>query len=228
MIDNITNTPLFGIFLCVLTFWIGTLIYNKYKKPLLNPLILSILMCIAALTIFNIPHENFNSGARFLSMMVAPSTAILAVNIFEQRIILKQYFAPVLIGCFAGALTSLVSVYAICRLFLLENSILASLLPKSTTAAIAIELAQSKGGIASITAVTVLITGLVGALAAPYIFKVFKIRNPVAQGIAIGTSSHAFGVTKAVQMGEIQGSMSGIAISVTGLITVLLMLFIPV
>ncbi len=228
MIDTITNSPLFGISLCLFTFWIGTLIQKKFKSPLLNPLIISSAISIGILLSLDIPYENFDKGASFLSMLIAPATAILAVNIFEQRLVLKQYFVPVIVGCTVGAITSVASVYAICRFFMLDSSIIASLLPKSSTTAIALDLALSKGGIAAITTVTVLITGAVGAIFAPLIFKVFKIRDPVAQGIAIGASSHAFGTTKAVQMGEIQGSMSGIALSVTGIITVLLIMFIPV
>ncbi len=228
MINTITSSPLFGISLCLVTFYFGDLIYKKLKIPVLNALVLSSAMCIAVLLLFNIPYDNFNSGAQFLSLMIIPTTAVLAINIFEQRLVLKQYFWPVLLGCATGAITSVVSVYVICRLFVLNSEIIASLLPKSTTTAIAMELAQGKGGIAAIAAVTVLLTGVFGTILAPYLCKIFKIRNPVAQGIAIGTSSHAFGITKAVKMGEVQGSMSGIALSVTGLITSFILLFVPV
>ncbi len=228
MINTVTANPLFGISLCLITFYLGDFINKKLKIQLLNSLVLSCAMCIAVLFVFNIPYDNFNNGAQFVNMMIIPTTAVLAVNIFEQRMVLKQYFWPVIIGCTVGAITSIVSVYAICRIFLLNSEVMASLLPKSTTTAIAVALAQGKGGIAAITALTVLLTGVFGAIIAPFIFKTFKIRNPVAQGIAIGASSHAFGTAKAVQMGDIQGSMSGIALSITGIATAVLMLFVPV
>ena len=138
--------------------------------------------------------------------------------------VLGKYFLPFLVGSFAGAATSLASVALLCRLFRLDEVILSSLLPKSVTTAIALEISAGRGGIGSVTILAVLITGVSGAVFAPLMIRLFRVKNPVAQGVAIGTCSHAVGTSKAIELGELQGAMSGIAIGVAGLMTVLITL----
>ena len=137
---------------------------------------------------------------------------------------LGKYFLPIVVGSFAGAATSLASVALLCRLFRLDEVILSSLLPKSVTTAIALEISAGRGGIGSVTILAVLITGVSGAVFAPLMIRLFRVKNPVAQGVAIGTCSHAVGTSKAIELGELQGAMSGIAIGVAGLMTVLITL----
>lgn len=225
MIDIISSSPLMGILLCLGTFWLGTMLQNKTGWILANPLMISVVLSILFLYAFSIPYETFAVSADFLNIMLVPATAVLAINIYEQRKILKNYFLPIVIGCTVGSITSLVSVMILSRLFLLDDKIAAALLPKSCTTAIAIDIAKSHGGLTALTVVAVIFTGILGAVFAPALCKIFGIKNEVAQGIAIGTSSHALGTTKAVEMGDIQGSMSGVALSVTGIITVILTLF---
>ena len=151
---------------------------------------------------------------------------MLALNIYYQRQTLKEYFVPVLVGCLVGSAASLVSVLALCRLFELEDMLTASLLPKSVTTAIAVGIAESRGGAAGIAAAAVVLAGVVGAVFAPLFAKWFRVTDPVAQGLATGACSHALGTTKAMEMGELQGAMSSIAICVCGIFTSILALFI--
>ena len=157
--------------------------------------------------------------------MLGPVTAVLALNIYNQRDILRENFLPVLAGCLAGSLTSVGSVLLLCRLFRVEETLTASLLPKSVTTAIAIGVAESQGGVGGIAAAAVIITGLIGAVLAPLFARVFHVTQPVAEGLAIGACSHALGTARAMEIGQVQGAMSSIAICVCGIMTSVLALF---
>ena len=218
MIEAVTTSPLFGIVLCIGTFQIGRWVQKKTGLTLANPLVIAILLCIGVLLIFAI-------GGDIVNMMLGPATAVLALNIYNQYAVLKRHFVPVLVGCTAGSLFSLASVLLLCRLFRLDEAVTAALLPKSCTTPIAVGIAESHGGIAAITMVAVLVTGFIGAVCAPLFAKLMHVTEPVAEGLAIGACSHALGTTKAAELGEVQGAMSGIAIGVCGLITVVAALF---
>lgn len=220
-----TDSELFGIVLSILAFALGVFLNKKTKLPLLNPLLLAVTVIIALLTLLRIPLDHYRKGAQFISVFLAPATAALAVSIYNQRRILKQYFAPVLIGCLAGSLASMGSAYLLCRAFGLEDALVATMLPKSVTTPIAMAVSETLGGIAPVTVAAVILTGILGAMIAPLLIKLFHVTDPIAQGVAIGTSAHAIGTTKAMELGELQGAMSSIAIGVAGLITVLISLF---
>ncbi len=192
---------------------------KKVKSPLLNPLLVSIAIIISVLVLLGVPLETYESGVQVISALLGPATAVLAYSIYQQRKILKAYFFPVIAGCLAGSVTSMVSAYALCELFGLGDQIALSTLAKSTTAPIALSITGQLGGTASITMAAVISTGVLGAMLAPSLVKLFRIRNKVAQGVAIGTCSHAVGTTKALEMGELEGAMSGVAIAVAGLLT---------
>ena len=217
MIEAVTTSPLFGIVLCIGTFQIGRWVQKKTGLTLANPLVIAILLCIGVLLIFDIPYEDFAIGGDIVNMMLGPATAVLALNIYNQYAVLKRHFVPVLVGCTAGSLFSLASVLLLCRLFRLDEAVTAALLPKSCTTPIAVGIAESHGGIAAITMVAVLVTGFIGAVCAPSFAKLMHVTEPVAEGLAIGACSHALGTTKAAELGEVQGAMSGIAIGVCGL-----------
>lgn len=222
--NKILESPLFGIVICVLAYQAALMINRKLKSAVANPLMIAIVLIIAFLQIFQIPLEKFQIGSNFINTLLGPVTALLAITIYRQFAILKKNFWPVCIGCFTGSLASMSSAYLLCRLFKLDSTMTASLIPKSVTTPIAIEVSKSLNGIASITVAAVVITGIIGAIFAPLLVKVFRVNNPVCVGVAIGTSSHALGTTRAIEMGEIEGAMSGVAIGVAGIITVFLSL----
>ena len=227
MLKAITSSPLFGIVLCIAAFELGVWLQKRLKTPLCNPLLIAVALIIALLHALQIPFEDFNRGGELVSLFLAPATAVLALSIYSQLEVLKKYFLPVLAGCLAGSLASMASVFGLCKLFGLDKALTVSLLPKSVTTPIAIGIAEAHGGIRAVTVAAVIITGVIGAIAAPALVRLFRIKNPVEAGTAIGACSHAVGTTKAMEMGEIQGAMSSIAIGVSGLLTVLLSLFLP-
>ena len=154
-------------------------------------------------------------------MFLAPATACLAAAIYTRINILKEYWLPILAGCAAGSAASMASVYGMCRLFGLDDSLTVSLLPKSVTTPIAVSISEPAGGVVPVTVVAVIGTGILGSILAPYLIRLFRIKDPVAAGLAIGASSHAVGTSKAIEIGEVEGAMSGLAIGICGIVTVL-------
>ena len=221
MMDAILASPLLGLCLSAATFALGRWIQRKTAWILANPLIISAVLSIAFLVLLDIPYEAY-------ALMLSPVTAILALGIYNQRAVLRRYFVPVLVGCGVGCASSMLSVWGLCRLFGLDRAVTAALLPKSCTTAIAVGIAEAKGGVVAIAVACVIATGMVGAVGAPAFARWFHITDPVAQGLAVGASSHALGTTKAREMGELQGAMSSIAIGICGLMAVILALFLPV
>lgn len=214
-------SPFFGISLSVITFWIGTRIQKKTGLVLCNPLLIAIVLVSAVLLVCRIPYESYNEGGAIINMFLAPATACLAVSIYTQINLLKENWLPIVVGCTAGSITSMGSIYLMCRLFRLDEAITASLLPKSVTTPIAVSISQNLGGIQAITVVAVIITGIMGSIMAPVLIKLFRVKDPVAAGLAIGACSHAVGTSKALELGETEGTMSGLAIGICGILTLI-------
>ena len=219
---EILSSPLFGITLSIVAFKIGLWINQKVKNPIANPLIIAMIIVVATLKVFDIPYEYFEEGASFILMFLAPVTAVLALTIYRQREVLMASFFPVVIGTLVGSIAAMGSVLVLSRLLGLNEAIIASLLPKSVTTAVAIALSEQMGGLPALTIASTVITGLSGNILAPFMIKAFRVKDPVAQGVAIGCCSHALGTTKAMEIGEVQGAMSSISISLSVIWTVLL------
>lgn len=226
MLDLFVSTPLFGLTLSFAAWCAGLWVQKKTGFFLLNPLIVSTALVIAFLSVLGIPYRTYMAnGGSTLSMLLGPVTAVLALNIYNQRKLLGKYFLPVVVGCLAGSLASIASVLLLCKLVGMDSTITNSLLPKSVTTAIAVAISESRGGIAGITTAAVIVAGQMGAIFAPMFAKIFHITDPVAEGVAIGACSHALGTTKALEIGSLQGAMSSIAICICGIMTSILVLF---
>ncbi len=220
--SSIVNSPFFGIVLSVVTYYIGIKIKERFNYSIMNPMIIAMILCIAFLKIFNISYEAYSVGGDMIFMFLAPMTAILAVSVYNRLETLKKNFLPIVIGTLVGSVAAVGSIYVMCRLFGLDEAVSASFYPKSVTTAISLPLSQMGGGIIAITFASGAITGQMGAIAAPFMAKIFGLKDSTAIGIAIGTSTHALGTTRAFQMGETEGAMSSIAIALAGVSTVLL------
>lgn len=223
--SEIVASPYFGIALSILAFEIGVWINKKTKSSIANPLLIAIIIVIGVLKIFNIPLESYNEGGEIITIFLAPATASLAISIYSQLPILKKNLLPIIAGTAVGSAVSMTSVFVLCKAFHLDEKLVVSMLPKSVTTPIAMEISTQLGGIVPVTVAAVVVTGILGAVLTPMLIKLFKIDNAVAVGLAIGTSSHAVGTSKALEIGEIEGAMSGIAIGVSGIITVIYALF---
>lgn len=186
-----------------------------------NPLLISIFLVIAVLLIFDVDYERYNEGAKYLSYLLTPATVCLAIPLYEQLEQLKKNAKAIAAGILSGVLSSLVSVLALAAAFGLSHEEYVTLLPKSITTAIGMGVSEELGGIVTITVAVIIVTGVLGNIIAELVCKIFRIHEPVAKGIAIGSASHAIGTAKAMEMGEVEGAMSSLSIAVSGLLTVI-------
>lgn len=219
-LNILTNNLLFGIVLSLIAFEIGLYINRKTKISIFNPLLIAIALVIIFLTAFNIDFDTYNEGAKFINMFLGPSTVILAVPLYKQLKLLKEHAVSIVIGVFFGSLIGIFSIIGLSYLLGLHAPLIISLLPKSVTTPIGIEISNSLGGIVPITVLAIIVSGITGAVIGPLICKLFRIKDKVAVGISIGTASHAVGTTKALELGETEGAMSGLSIGVAGIMTV--------
>ena len=222
---ELVRSPFFGITLTVLAYAIGMKIQKKSGLVICNALVLAALMIIAVLTVFDISYEDYYVGGSMINLFLSPATVCVAMSVYAKLDVLKKNLLPVLVGCTVGAATSVLSVWGLCRAFGLDAALTASLLPKSVTTPIASAIAEGHGGIVSITVVAVIFTGIVGNLCAPLMIRLFRVKDPVEAGLGIGACSHAMGTAKALELGETEGAMSGIAIGLCGIVTTVLALF---
>lgn len=225
MREMLLNTPLTGIVVCLACYEVGMQLRSRFGSPILNPMLIGILLSAGVITLFDIPLESFKLGSDMIDLMLTPATVVLGLSVYNQRKVLQENFIPVVGGCLAGSLTNAALMHGLCRLLLLDDSLLYSLLPRSVTTPIAVALSEQGGGLVGVTAVCVVVSGITGAVLAPTLAKLLRLEDPVAVGVAVGTASHAAGTTTAVQMGELTGAMSGVSIGVAGLLTVVLALF---
>ena len=217
--NAIINSPLFGILLTLVAFEIGVTISKKWKYSFLNPLLIANILIVGFLLITGISLESYNVGGDYISVMLSPATVVLAVPLYKQISKLKQFWKPILAGIFAGSLTSIACVIVVSKLIGLSETLMLSLLPKSITIPMGSVVSAQIGGLPPVTIIAITITGITGAVAAPAVCRFCRIKHKVAQGIAIGTASHALGTTKAMEMGEVQGAMSSLSIGIAGLFT---------
>lgn len=226
MKELICNNALFGVVLTAALWQFALFVQKKLKSPLANPLLISIVLGISILLVFDIPLEWYQKGASAIDLMMLPATAALGLSIWRQRKVLLNNFWPVVLGCCAGCAANAVTVIGLSYILKLDEVLHYSLMPRSVTTPIAVALSTQGGGLPAITVAAVLLTGVVGAVFAPMWVKLFGLKDEsVASGVAIGSASHVLGTTTAMKMGEVEGAMSSVAIGVSGLLTVALAVF---
>jgi predicted murein hydrolase (TIGR00659 family) len=221
MREALTQSVFFGIALTLVCFQVGLWVKKKVKCTLANPLLIAAIMIIGILLALGIDYESYNIGAKYISFFLTPSTICLAVPLYRRLTLLKRYPKAILGGIIAGVITAMVSILLLSLAFGLTHEQYVTLLPKSITTAIGMGVSEKMGGVASITVVSICISGILGNVIAESMCRLCRIKHPVAKGIAIGTASHAMGTTKAMEMGEIEGAMSSLSIVVTGILTVI-------
>lgn len=221
MKEILTNSVFFGVCISVLAFELGVFLRKKTKLAVFHPLLVSIVVVILFLLLTKVKYADYYKGAQYLSYLLTPATVCLAIPLYEQMQALKKNIKAITLGILSGVLTSLLSVLGLSFLFGLSHKEYVTLLPKSITTAIGIGISEELGGIVTITVAVIIITGVLGNMIADVVCRLARIEEPVAKGIAIGTSAHAIGTTKALEMGPIEGAMSSLSIAVSGLLTVI-------
>ena len=220
--ELLKDSVYFGMILSLATYQIGYGIQKKYKKIYLNPLLISIVLIISFLAFAEIEFETYKMGAKYLSYFLTPVTVCLAVPLYKQLQVLKDNFIAIVISILSGCISHAAVLIFLAILCKVDNTILLSLFPKSITTAIALGVTEEIGGIAGISVAGIMIAGVGGAVVGPSWLSFLRITDPVAQGLAMGSASHAIGTSKAVEMGEIQAAMSSLAIVVNGILTVII------
>lgn len=216
----LTDSVFFGAMVSLAAYEAGLLIRRKFKLAILNPLLIATVCVMAVLLLFKVEYKHYNEGAKYISYLLTPATVCLAVPLYQQLELLRKNLKAVAGGITAGVLASLSSVFLLARLFSLTHEQYVTLLPKSITTAIGMGVSEELGGIPTITVAVIIITGILGNVIAELAFKIFRIEEPIAKGLALGTASHAIGTAKAMELGKVEGAMSSLAIAVAGLITV--------
>ena len=220
MSDFFASSVYFGVFVSLAAYFAGMALRRKTGLSLFNPLLIAVLLVMALLAVFKIDYAAYNQSAKILSSLLTPATICLAVPLYEQLALLKRHKKAIFLGVLSGVLTSLVCVLALSLLFGLDHAAYVTLLPKSITTAIGMGVSEERGGYVSITVAVIILTGILGNMIAKGVCRLFSITDPVARGIAIGTSSHAIGTTRAMELGEVEGAMSGLSIVIAGVLTV--------
>lgn len=224
MNELLKDSVFFGTVISIACYELGILIRKKWKFAILNPLLISITIIIFILVTFRIDFETYENGAKYLSFFLTPATVALAVPLYEQIEPLRRNWKAIMAGIVSGALTSAVCVLLMSVLFGLDHRQYVTLLPKSITTAIGMGLSEEMGGIVTITVAVIVVTGVIGNMFAELICRLFRITDPVAKGIAIGSAAHAMGTARAMELGEVEGAMSSLSIAVSGLCTVVVAL----
>ena len=220
MSDVLESSVFFGVFISLGSYILGVWLKKKTGWALANPLLISIMLVIAALSLLGVSYESYAKGADIISYLLTPATICLAVPLYQQVELLKKNWKAVLAGIGSGVLSSLVCILLLALLFHFDHASYVTFLPKSITTAIGIGVSEELGGYVSVSVVSIIITGVLGNIFAEKFLKFLKIDEPIAKGIAIGTASHAVGTAKAMEMGAVEGAMSSLSIVVSGVLTV--------
>lgn len=211
-----------GVVISFLAYLFGMWLKKKTGWAVLNPLLVAVVVVIGILLLFGIDYSAYNNSAKYISYLLTPATVCLAIPLYRQLEVLKRNLAAVLIAILSGVVVNAATIFVLCLAFRMEHVHYVTLLPKSITTAIGMGVSQEAGGIVTITVVSIMITGLSGSIFADIIFKWLHISHPIARGLALGTSAHAIGTAKALELGELEGAMSSLAIAVSGLLTVVI------
>lgn len=220
MNDFLETSVFFGVVLSLLAYGAGCLLHKKFRIALSNPLLISVVLVMVFLKVTGVSYEVYSRGADYISYLLTPATVCLAIPLYEQIALLKKNYKAILLGIAAGVVTSLCSILVMAALFGLDHAYYVTLLPKSITTAIAMGVSEELGGYVTLTVAVIIITGILGNMMGEAVCRIFRIREPVAKGVAMGTSSHAVGTARAIEMGEVEGAISGLSIAVAGLMTV--------
>lgn len=219
---SLVHSEIFDLALVVGTYIAATILYKKTHLSILHPLLTSIFVIIVILEFLDIEYASFQEGSHLIHFMLGPSVVALGYVLFEQMKYLKGNVVSILTSVFVGAIVGIISVIVIGKLMGADQSLIATLQPKSVTTPIAMGISEKNGGIPSLTAVIVVAVGIFGSIVGPAVMKVLGIESRIAKGLALGASSHGVGTAAAIQLGAVEGALSGLAIGLMGIMTAIL------
>ncbi len=220
MMQMWTHTPLFGLLLTVVIGILGLMIKKRVAWNLFNPMLFSMLIIILILLGLDIPYAEYKLGGDYVMKMLGPITVVLAVPLYQHHDKLKKHAFAIIFGITLGSLSALVSVYLFSLMAGLDMTLIKSLLPRSVTTPIGIAASEMIDGIVGLTILSIVITGTFGAIVSDWVYRLLKVEDPIAKGVALGTSAHAIGTGRAFEYGTLEGAMSGLSIAIAGLATI--------
>ena len=226
MADLLSGSSFFAITLTVIAFCIGTACQRKWKKAILNPILIGAALVMLTLWLLDIPVEQYQTDCKPLTYLTTPATICLAIAFYEQLQKLKKHLPAVLIGVAGGTLASLLSVWLLSKLFGFSEVLTVSLLPKSITSAIGVVLSEQAGGVGALTTAIIIMTGVLGNIAGPALSRLFRFNDPICQGVAFGTASHVIGTSRATEISPLIGAVSSLSLTLAGLITTIIFSFV--
>jgi predicted murein hydrolase (TIGR00659 family) len=220
----LSASPLLHLTLTLGAFVVASALYNKLRRsPLLNPVLLSVIVIVALLYLTDTEYEQYFSGAKFVHFLLGPATVALAIPLYRQFERVRRSALAILVSLVCGSITAVLSAISLAWLLGAQPASIVSLAPKSVTAPVAMGISEQLGGLPSLTAVLVILTGIVGAMLGPVALKLLRIEDPAAQGMAMGTASHGIGTARALQLGELAGAFAGLAMGLNALATAVLL-----
>ena len=222
MRELFASSAYFGVSVTLLFFALGLALKKKWGWALLNPLLVASALTIALLLVLDIDYDSYNASASCLSYLLTPATVCLAIPLYQNLSILRKNIAAILCGIFSGVVANIALMFMLAVIFGLSNQQYITLLPKSITTAIGMGVSQELGGTVSLTIAVIILTGIFANISAEFVFRLFRIRDAVAKGVALGTAGHAIGTSKANELGKTEGAVSSLAIAVTGLMSVVM------
>lgn len=220
--NGIFQNELVIVTFTIIIYWLAQKLQARTGFILLNPILITILIIIAFLMIFNIDYQTYHNGSKFIDFLLKPAVVALGVPLYKQLKVIKKQALNIVISQLAGCITGIVSVVLIAKLMGASKEIIFSLAPKSVTTPIAIEISRSIGGIAPLTASVVIVVGIFGAVFGYSILKLTGVRNPMAQSLSMGNAAHAIGTSKSMEISPVFGAMSSIGLIVNGIFTAIL------
>jgi len=226
MNEILLSSSFFAVALTVIAFCIGAACQRKWKKAILNPILIGAALVMLTLWALDIPVEQYQADCKSLSFLMTPATICLAIAFYEQLQKLKKHLPAILIGVTGGTLASLLSVWLLSKLFAFSEVLTISLLPKSITSAIGVVLSEQAGGVGALTTAIIIITGIFGNVTGPALSKLFRFHDPISQGVAFGTASHVIGTSRATEVSPLVGAVSSLSLTLAGLITTVVFSFI--
>lgn len=210
-----------GIIISLVVFEIGVFLFKKSKNFFLfTPLFVAMVLGVIVLKVTGISYEQYNEGGKYISFFLEPATVAFAIPLYKKRDVLKKYWFEIVLALTIGSIGSLFSVIVVGKLIHMHPAIIASILPQAATTAIAVPISESIGGVASITAFTVIFNGVLTYALGKMALRYFRIKDEIAQDLSLGAAGHALGVAVSMELGETETAMASIAVVIVGLVTV--------
>ncbi|MET3634684.1 LrgB family protein [Streptococcus porcorum] len=218
---ELTLNPMFGIFLSILAYYIGLLLFRRFPHPITTPLLVATALVIIGLKLFHIPYKNYYVGGAYLNMLIVPSTVALAIPLYRNFHLMRHHFRSIFFSITLATIINTLYTLLVAKYFGMKYFLAISLIPKSVTTAMAVGMIDKMQGITTVTLLVVVITGILTSVLGPVLLKWLNIKDPIAIGVALGGTGHAIGTGAALKYGQVEGAIAGLSIGITGILYVI-------